>query len=265
MNSFYGNRRQITSRRNEEAQLGEKFSGTGTRKKEQQSEKVCLNLSSGWRCRSGVHPLLGAREIAAAAWFALQTWGATVSSTSTRNCEFKPHKRRRLQGLKMGGGMFPCLERRGWYTGALKLIWIGAAVLLVPKWGILPPGKTPPFSKSFLLTQSHPPQWKVSCILKHVFQLEDLPLAQPYVPFFFSGILAMKLPNLLQADGKQPSSKCVLLRVHKHVALLSACRSKNLHKVLQSFMFCSLGSVWSSGIWEWHLSDAYEHSAYLLT
>lgn len=143
--------------------------------------------------------------------------------------------------------------------------WIGAAVLLVPKWSILPPTKTPPFYKSFLLGWSHPPQGKASCTLKHVFQLEDLPLAQPYVPLLFSGILPMKLPNLLQADGQQPNSKCVLLQVHKHIALLSACRSKNLHRVLQSFMFYSLGSVWSIGIWEWHLSDAYGHSAYLLT
>lgn len=129
----------------------------------------------------------------------------------------------------------------------------------------LHPRPHPFLNYSFLVGLTHPPQWKASCTLKHVFQLEDLPLAQPYVPLLFSGILPMKLPNLLQAGGQQPSSKCVLLRVHKHVALLSACRSKNLHGVLQSFMFYSSSSVWSSGIWERRLLDVYEYSPYILT
>lgn len=42
-------------------------------KKEQQSEKACLNLSSVWRHKPGVHPPLGVQEIASADWFALRT------------------------------------------------------------------------------------------------------------------------------------------------------------------------------------------------
>lgn len=70
---FMGMGGKQPSQRNGEAELGERFIGTGTRKKEQQSEKVCLNLSSDRRQKPGVHPPLGVKEIAVAACFALQT------------------------------------------------------------------------------------------------------------------------------------------------------------------------------------------------
>lgn len=86
-------------------------------KKEQRSEKACLNLSSVRRQKPGVHPPLGVKEIAAAAWFALQTTVSVVSSASTRKREFRPCKRRRSQGVKMGGRMLACSERTGSCAG----------------------------------------------------------------------------------------------------------------------------------------------------
>lgn len=210
--------------------------------------------------------LLGSKEIASAVWFALQTWGDNCFLNNYWKLWVQTSQEEEMTGAQDGRRDVPLLveNRMIHWSPETDLNW--SCIFISVQMKHPAPTKTPAFSKSFLLGWSHPsPQWKASCTLKHVFQLEDLPLVQPYVPLFVSGILSTKLPNLLRADGQQPSSKCVLLQVHKHVAPLSACRSKNLHRVLQSLMFYSLGSVWSSGIWEWHLSDACEHSAYLLT
>lgn len=101
-----------SSKKNGEAELGERFIGTGTRKKGAAVWESMLEFKQCPETETWSSSTTGSLGNCFSSLVCFTGFTVSiVTSVSTRKREFRPCKRRKSQGVEMGGRTFACSER----------------------------------------------------------------------------------------------------------------------------------------------------------